>query len=441
MKLLKSLLLGSAAALAATTGAQAADLPSKKAAPVEYVRVCSAYGAGFFYIPGTDTCLRVGGRVRAEYRYSEPFRRAADSTGFRTRGRLNVDARTQTAYGTLRAFFRYELTGNSGSYGTGPGVNGTSSLVDKAFIQFAGITAGRAQSFFDFYANDLNFQDLRGSDNLNQNLLAYTASFGSGVSATISLEDASQRRTTNTFFANSVNYAGQRMPDVVGVLRVDQGWGSAQLSAAVHQIQALNFRPAVGGVSPYVETEYGFALQGGLKINLPMIAKGDVLWLQAAYADGAIGYLTAQNTPLGNGTTTGYVTTNNADGYVDAIGNMKKTKGYAITAGFLHYWTPQVRQGIYGSFMRLDYAASVSSPVGLNGGVISGAAVDQTEWRLGSNVIWSPVSGLDIGVEVLYVHLDPKGRITTNANYNPVLTKTVSSDGAWEARLRIQRDF
>lgn len=67
MKLIKSLLLGSAAGLAAVAGAQAADLPVAKAAAVEYVRVCSAYGAGFFYIPGTETCLRVGGRVRADY--------------------------------------------------------------------------------------------------------------------------------------------------------------------------------------------------------------------------------------------------------------------------------------------------------------------------------------------------------------------------------------
>ena len=67
MKLVKSLLLGTVAGLAAVAGAQAADLPAKKAAPVEYVRVCSTYGAGFFYIPGTETCLRVGGRVRADY--------------------------------------------------------------------------------------------------------------------------------------------------------------------------------------------------------------------------------------------------------------------------------------------------------------------------------------------------------------------------------------
>ena len=59
MKLGKSLLLGSAAAFVATAGAQAADLPMRKAAPVEYVKVCDAYGAGFFYIPGTDTCIKV----------------------------------------------------------------------------------------------------------------------------------------------------------------------------------------------------------------------------------------------------------------------------------------------------------------------------------------------------------------------------------------------
>jgi hypothetical protein len=66
MKMVKSLLLGSAAGLVAVAGAQAADLPVK-AKPVEYVKVCSIYGAGFFYIPGTDTCIKIGGWVRAEY--------------------------------------------------------------------------------------------------------------------------------------------------------------------------------------------------------------------------------------------------------------------------------------------------------------------------------------------------------------------------------------
>src|ERR1700682_508188 len=65
MKMVKSLILGSAAGLLAMSGAQAADLPVKAKA-VEYVRICSLYGAGFFYIPGTDTCIKLGGYVRAD---------------------------------------------------------------------------------------------------------------------------------------------------------------------------------------------------------------------------------------------------------------------------------------------------------------------------------------------------------------------------------------
>src|SRR3954463_1305278 len=101
MRSVRSVLLGSAAGLCAVAGAQAADLPVKKAAPVEYVRICTAYGAGFFYIPGTDTCLRVGGRARFESEFrsyrsrgvysSTPFAPAAgsnsDQSGFRGLGR------------------------------------------------------------------------------------------------------------------------------------------------------------------------------------------------------------------------------------------------------------------------------------------------------------------------------------------------------------------
>ena len=69
MKMVKSLLLGSAAGLVAMAGAQAADLPVK-AKPVQYVKICSLYGAGFYYIPGTDTCIKIGGYVRAEVNFN-----------------------------------------------------------------------------------------------------------------------------------------------------------------------------------------------------------------------------------------------------------------------------------------------------------------------------------------------------------------------------------
>ena len=68
MKMVKSLLLGTAAGLVAVAGAQAADMPVK-AKPVLYVKICSLYGDGFYYIPGTDICLKLGGYVRSQISY------------------------------------------------------------------------------------------------------------------------------------------------------------------------------------------------------------------------------------------------------------------------------------------------------------------------------------------------------------------------------------
>ena len=152
MKLVKSLLLGSVAGLAAVAGAQAADLPVAKAAPVEYVRVCSTYGAGFFYIPGTETCLRVEGRVRAEYRFDNFGNRdnawddrADFGTYTRARGTIRLDARTNSEYGLVRAYIDTYFENNSND-GTGTG-----TTLEHAFVQFGNFTFGRTASMYDFW--------------------------------------------------------------------------------------------------------------------------------------------------------------------------------------------------------------------------------------------------------------------------------------------------
>src|SRR6266496_5915934 len=116
MKTARTLILGTAASLIAFGGAQAADLPVKAKA-VEYVKVCSLYGAGFYYIPGTDTCIRIGGQLRAEVSFfgrgngDASWSVNGDGLSTRTRDRdvffvrnrvyVNVDTRTQTSFGVL----------------------------------------------------------------------------------------------------------------------------------------------------------------------------------------------------------------------------------------------------------------------------------------------------------------------------------------------------
>src|SRR5829696_2333411 len=598
MKLVKSLLLGSAASLCAAAGAQAADLPVQKAAPVEYVRICTAYGAGFFFIPGTDTCLRVGGRARGEFNFANARSRGvyspttfapvtssnADQTGFRGLGRLNLDARTQTAYGTLRAFVRFEIANRTGNnnlrsgtqeryalafFGTGVDTFGRAQTfvnVDKAFVQFAGITAGRASSFFDFYAHDLEFAGATaGSDVASTNLFAYTATLGGGLSATISMEDPVYRRNTvfnqggvfglssgllgvvpasgqggtgaNVFVGNPPAVApvgvvfdpvtgiptiarfldvAQRngVPDFVGALRLDQPWGSAQLSGASHEIQVGQFDPntvasgnfgqvagqtvvnfpgafltpfgansVVAGLGPPLaiaptggagtaalltasttgtnavtnlnnqlninaanlalanaapgrrpSNEYGWAIQGGLKLNLPFIAQGDLLYLQAAYAEGATSYTGAWNGPLGGEANalnfTNRFVVNTDDAAVDAFGRLHFTKSGSVTGALQHYWTPQFRSATFGSYAKVDYDSILRTPFGpagvqpiafANGATnfgnllnlnLSPTLRDYNVFVVGSNHVWSPVKDLDIGLETVYqgVVID-KGRV------------------------------
>src|SRR6266700_7605548 len=170
MKMVKSLLLGSAAGLVAVAGAQAADLPVK-AKPVEYVKVCSLYGAGFFYIPGTDTCIKLGGAVRVQAEFNagaggipvglgssteapqgQLTRSGTNDVNFRNRIYFSVDARQQTEYGTLRSYARFgvqQTTPVDQTTSSPGGAPGDMIFWDRAFIQYAGFTVGKTVSFFD----------------------------------------------------------------------------------------------------------------------------------------------------------------------------------------------------------------------------------------------------------------------------------------------------
>ncbi len=67
-------------AAAITLLAGLAATPSQAQGPVEYVRVCSLYGAGFFYIPGTDTCVQARQIVDNQFAIARLNTRAATGT-------------------------------------------------------------------------------------------------------------------------------------------------------------------------------------------------------------------------------------------------------------------------------------------------------------------------------------------------------------------------
>jgi hypothetical protein len=289
MKLTKSLILGSTAGLVAVSGAQAADLPIKAKA-VEYVKVCSLYGAGFFYIPGTDTCIKLGGYARIDTTfnggiYDQPAwsgdlgqgNRYANTYATRSRLAFTVDTRTATEYGVVRTFgqadFNFDTLGNStqnptalaSNLGNNPNLlssnGGGYASVEMVFIQFAGFTFGKSASAYatpwqGYPGNTSSFligghDDITGTNNIQ-----YTSQFGNGISATIGLDDPTVANRTAIYnLSTPINgttgtggnaYAGVNVPDVVGNVRVDQSWGLFQLSGALHEVDA-SYNTLAGG--------------------------------------------------------------------------------------------------------------------------------------------------------------------------------------------------
>lgn len=421
---ISTLLLGSAAALVGGS-AFAADLPSKKSAPVEYVRVCSTFGAGFFYIPGTDTCIKIGGRARYDFGYATPFSRSDNITGSAAVGRIYADARNATQYGLLRAVVRFELARGTGVLKSGDispagAAYGTNVRLDRAFIQFGGLTAGRTQSFFDFYAGDLEIIGTTAGDGSPHNMFAYTASFGSGFSATLGIEDGIENRGGIVNVSGpALTTGGNSAPDVVANVRMEQAWGAAQLSGAVHQVRLAGPTPTFGAAP---SSDYGFAVNGGLQFNLPFSA-GDQLWLQGTYVKGNVTRLTGNGISSGAGLAS---FTSLVDGAVvsnGSTGKVELTSAWALTAALLHNWTPTVSQSLFGSYAKVDVPGVTTLS---NGSTYR----DFTYWTVGTNVAWSPVKDFVIAGEVDYLKVEGSGAFTGK-----------KSDDTIISRLRVQRDF
>jgi hypothetical protein len=347
MKMVKSLILGSAAGLIAMSGAQAADLPVKAKA-VEYVKVCSLYGAGFWYIPGTDTCIKLGGYLRVDTTfnggiYDQPAwngdlgqqNRYRDYFAARSRMALTVDTRTATEYGVVRTFaqadFQFSTLGNStynpNSINATAPVAGTNLLdtvgggyvaVEYVFIQFAGFTFGKSSSAFatpwNGYPGNNSSYLLGGHDTVTGvNNIQYTAQFGNGVSATIGLDDPTVFNRTvvanlslplGATGAIQNAYAGVHAPDVVGNIRIDQAWGLFQISGAAHEVSGsynvLNTTAAPAGatglvgaaptalseISGHPDTKWGGAVMAALQIKNIPTGPGDDIKIDATWAKG-----------------------------------------------------------------------------------------------------------------------------------------------------------
>jgi len=220
---LASLFLSSAAVLVAGS-AFAADLPAKKAAPAAAVVACPAHGAGFFQLPGSDTCIQLSGYVRYDATYETDVTDTATNAKYSQAGgyRLNLDARSNTEIGVVRGFGRL----SNGALG-------------KAYVQFAGISAGMQDSLADIAGTSAD-QFGAGWGQAGTGI-TYTAALGTS-SIAVGLENANNNNVGGS------TYVSDR-PDALLAFTTSAGPVGAKLTAVSHE--ATDSADGVGTTNGY----------------------------------------------------------------------------------------------------------------------------------------------------------------------------------------------
>lgn len=499
MKMIRGAIVGSALSLLAVATAQAADLPVKARA-IEYVKVCSLYGAGYFYVPGTDTCIKFGGYLRADavlgtnsdYGIAGGVTgaRNRDSNYYTTRARFdfNVDTRTATEYGVVRTYADVVYTWTGGGYtgsspstydstGTNSTVGGGQLGVYHAFIQFAGFTLGRTASIFDapWQSYPAGGPDtLPGGSNhvTGVNQAAYTADFGQGVTGSVALQDPTQYDQSNNWNLSAAtatgmitgaygsnDTGGSRSPDIIGQVRIDQAWGMFQFSTALHDNHVAYY--GATETSGHPDDKWGWAVQGALSIKNIPTGVGDSINLQAVYTDGASRYnfqsLFPQAFAVYGGTSVaGAYQSIGLFGIADttfSTGTSQETvKTWGFRAGYTHNWSPTLASGIYGAYAQLHYGTAGKTTICANAvtllGLVGTCNPDFNLGVVGTNLVWTPVKNLAFTADLSWTHLDQKysGTISgagtsSAAAAKPAAVYELKDQNAVTMLLRAQRNF
>ncbi len=492
MQIVKSLLLGSAAGLVAVSVTQAADLPVK-AKPVEYVKICSLYGEGFYYIPGSQICLKIGGYVRADYGWNVTGARTPHYSGgagaqdrtvnpysTRHRAHFNFDSRTQTAYGTLRTYVAIHVDNeNLGTVTVNP---------TRAFIQWAGFTFGHTKSFTDVPGTpgDTSFKSLHQTQNHSDtgangtNQIAYTWELGNGMTLNVGADERRNKGLAN--LSNNVVTVGSNPATAFGPYQhptpwvnfaVNQAWGLFGVSAIFNKVNATyyNGNNAVTGVVGcpvgaqtgtsqcfHPDDKWGWAVLSGIDIKAPWLGRGDHFGGYFNYGVGASAYAGGSNLNSpglfggGNTVALGVIT--------DAVfvngGQFELTTAWSAGAGYEHFWLPNVSTTVYGTYTQVRYNDTViNSRLFCAGGgattqnlIFTGANCDPgfNFWTVGTHSDWYPVAGFRLAVDVLYTRIETAfdGQTISLAKAQgarPTGLYTAKDQGNLSVVFRAQRSF
>ena len=445
------------------------------------MQICNVGGITGWTLPGSDTCVKFSGYITAQFTggnlntqynwastsiytdltgitfpisvsrsFPQLLVQASDSqlnttfyrheTGWTTRANFGFSFASNTAWGPLIGHFDI-----NSDMGNGFDDISSNTYLNTGYLTWAGITAGKAQSFFSFTGGGDNWANIFSPDRKGFNeplLLAYTASFGGGFSATISAESpgavgssggGTQMTGAGGAASNvgNITFGGFRWPDIVGALHYKGVWGEAQLSGVIHDVNVVDNQSHGGfdcGAGPILgftaacNGEYqhtGWGVDAGVKFNLQnwmggFWGAGDDIIVTGAYTQSATWY---SGLPDGMWGENGQVNGNGqpmylADAFFNPITNQwSKPDAWSVTAILEHHFTPQFYVDLEGSYggIRWNNQGGCTWTV-VNEGLCPGGVFglggplspNARSWIVGADLGWNPVTNLNFDLELMY---------------------------------------
>ncbi|WP_375656253.1 porin [Bartonella sp. MR63HLJHH] len=397
---IKSLFLSSTAAFLAISGVHAASTVIAEPEPVEYIRVCDAYGKGYFYIPGTDTCIRLSGNVRADFiggdnidATSETELRDKRKTyGASSRLTLVFQAASETEMGTLRSYARIFSS-------WGDGRDSAGARLSAAYIELGGFRVGLDDTIFNSwtgdYGNVLNDDSIAPAGTTRTNFISYTFNGDSGFSAIIGAELGNNSDS----LPGTAGYYIDKDDKLVSITKDTPLPSKAIKNYTPNVVLGIKFMQKWGGFSAVAAYDtYYKKWAGKVRADFNINDRFN-LWVMAGYKNGLDYYTVNENDELSRKSTTIYA---NWGGK------------WAAWAGATYKLTPKANLNAQVSYSAVKtFATSV-------------------------NIAYTLVPGFVITPELTYVNWNDD-RIVTDKNNDE--KHLFNKKSAFQGMIRLQRSF
>ena len=305
-----------------------------------------------FYLPQT---IPVGG-----VREGNTFAMHAKQT------RLWMNVSMPAGSNALKAYVEVDAQTAPGTQGSQRTTNGYDIALRRGWFSWGGLLAGQDWSTFQNAGALPESTDFIGPTEgtvfVRQAVLRYTHKLSANWSVSGAIENP-ETATITTTSPTMLENDDDRIPDLVGRVSYAAGKSEVTLAGLFHQLSVDT------GAVHDTASGWGVSLAG--KVALGSSGRHDLRFM-ATGGRGIGHYLGLNFAP-------------------DAVFDGTRLNEVGVVGGFAALklgWTPTLRSTLMGSIQQVDYGGT-PTPLGANA----------SAWSAAGNLFWTPVKGLDLGIE------------------------------------------